>query len=165
MLYSPSETSGFPPCASVAPPLQHYQLRQPSTAALPAGATALLQRSTCFENKNLAFSATFFRLGAAAISLNADIGSKKQQIYCWKVFFVFCGWARIANRKKVAEKARFLFLRFRNGAIGLNVMKQRRQLARGGGNTGDRFRYSSHCFLMKLRNICHISQHGNFHWT
>ena len=61
------------------------------------------------KDKNLALSATFLRLGAAAISLNADIGSKVQQINCWEAFSVFCGWARIANRKKVAERARFLF--------------------------------------------------------
>ena len=61
------------------------------------------------KNKNLALSATFLRLGAAAISLNTDIGSKVQQINCWEAFSVFCGWGRIANRKKVAERARFLF--------------------------------------------------------
>ena len=61
------------------------------------------------KNKNLALSATFLRLGAAAISLNTDIGSKVQQINCWEAFSVFCGWARIANRKKVVERARFLF--------------------------------------------------------
>lgn len=61
------------------------------------------------KDKNLALSATFLRLGAAAISLNTDIGSKVQQINCWEAFSIFCGWARIANRKKVAERARFCF--------------------------------------------------------
>ena len=133
--------------AEAAPSLQHCQLRRllrRGTAACgklpvsapPPATPALLSRSTRFENKNLALSATFLRLGAAAISLNTDIGSKVQQINCWEAFSVFCGWARIANRKKVAERARFLFLHFRNGTIGFSAMKQREQLARE-GNAGD----------------------------
>ena len=83
--------------AEAAPSLQHCRLRRLlrrgtagcgklPVSAPPAATPALLSRSTRFENKNLALSATFLRLGAAAISLNTDIGSKVQQINCWEAF-------------------------------------------------------------------------------
>ena len=81
------------------------------------------------KDKNLALSATFLRLGAASISLNTDIGSKVQQINCWEAFSVFCGWARIANRKKVAERARFLFSKRADSY-------NRADVAAGGAETG-----------------------------
>ena len=61
-----------------------------------------------------------------------------QQLICctFEPISVFKEIAAAPNRKKVAERARFLFLRFRNGTIGFSAMKQREQLARE-GNAGD----------------------------
>ena len=101
--------------AEAAPSLQHCQLRRllrRGTAACgklpvsapPAATPALLSRSTRFENKNLALSATFLRLGAAAISLNTDIGSKVQQINCWEAFFRLLRVGEDCQSKKSCRK-------------------------------------------------------------
>ena len=37
------------------------------------------------------------------------LAQKCSKLTVGRLFSVFCGWARIANRKKVAERARFLF--------------------------------------------------------
>ena len=37
------------------------------------------------------------------------LAQKCSKLIVGRLFSVFCGWARIANRKKVAERARFLF--------------------------------------------------------
>ena len=90
---------------------------QNQSSALPSRASC----SRCFmalnpivpilkrKDKNLALSATFLRLGAAAISLNTDIGSKVQQINCWEAFFRLLRVGEDCQSKKVAERARFLF--------------------------------------------------------
>ena len=56
------------------------------------------------KNKNLALSATFLRLGAAAISLNTDIGSKVQQINCWEAFFRLLRVGEDCQSKKSCRK-------------------------------------------------------------
>lgn len=56
------------------------------------------------KNKNLALSATFLRLGAAAISLNTDIGSKVQQINCWEAFFRLLRVGEDCQSKKNCRK-------------------------------------------------------------
>jgi len=56
------------------------------------------------KNKNLALSATFFRLGAAEISLNTDIGSKVQQINCWEAFFRLLRVGEDCQSKKSCRK-------------------------------------------------------------
>jgi hypothetical protein len=57
-----------------------------------------------------------------------------QQLICctFEPISVFKEIAAAPNRKKVAERARFLSLRFRIGTIGFSAMKQREQLAREG---------------------------------
>ena len=62
------------------------------------------------KDKNLALSATFLRLGAAAISLNTDIGSKVQQINCWEAFFPsFAGGRGLPIEKKLQKGRDFCF--------------------------------------------------------
>ena len=56
------------------------------------------------KDKNLALSAIFLRLGAAAISLNADIGSKVQQINCWEAFFRLLRVGEDCQSKKSCRK-------------------------------------------------------------
>ena len=81
------------------------------------------------KDKNLALSATFLRLGAAAISLNADIGSKVQQINCWEAFFRLLRVGEDCQSKKVAERARFLFSKRADSY-------NRADVAAGGAETG-----------------------------
>jgi hypothetical protein len=123
--------------------LQHCQLQHllprgtagcgklPASAP-PAATSALLQLSARFENKNLALSATFFRLAILAHPQKTEKAS--QQLICctFEPISVFKEIAAAPNRKKVAERARFLSLRFRIGTIGFSAMKQREQLAREG---------------------------------
>ena len=61
------------------------------------------------KDKNLALSATFLRLGAAAISLNTDIGSKVQQINCWEAFPSFAGGRGLPIEKKLQKGQDFCF--------------------------------------------------------
>ena len=61
------------------------------------------------KDKNLALSATFLRLGAAAISLNTDIGSKVQQINCWEAFFRLLRVGEDCQSKKSCRKGEILF--------------------------------------------------------
>ena len=124
------------PLAATTTLLQRRRLRQPTVTALPAGATGLLQRSARFENKNLALSATFFDWQSSPTRKRRKKAS--QQLICctFEPISVFKEIAAAPNRKKVAERARFLFLRFRIGTIGFSAMKQREQLARE-GNAGD----------------------------
>ena len=56
------------------------------------------------KDKNLALSAIFLRLGAAAISLNTDIGSKVQQINCWEAFFRLLRVGEGCQSKKSCRK-------------------------------------------------------------
>lgn len=61
------------------------------------------------KDRNLALSATFLRLGAAAISLNTDIGSKVQQINCWEAFFRLLRVGEDCQSKKSCRKGEILF--------------------------------------------------------
>ena len=134
--------------------LQHCRLRHPPCCRDPL----------VLKTKNLALSATFLRLGAAAISLNTDIGSKVQQINCWEAFFRLLRVGEDCQSKKSCRKGEIFVFTLPKRCHWTQRHGTTWRLTRK-GNASDRFRHPSHRFLMKLRNVCHISQHGNFHRT
>ena len=116
-------------------------------AALPAAASflfqhrRLLQPPCCsdplvLKTKISPFLQLFFDWQSSPTRKRRKKAS--QQLICctFEPISVFKEISAAPNRKKVAERARFLFLRFRNGTIGFSAMKQREQLARK-GNAGD----------------------------
>ena len=112
-------------------------------AALPAAASFLFQRRRLrhppccsyplvLKTKISPFLQLFFDWQSSPTRKRRKKAS--QQLICctFEPISAFKEIAAAPNRKKVAERARFLSLRFRIGTIGFSAMKQREQLAREG---------------------------------
>ena len=81
------------------------------------------------KNKNLALSATFLRLGAAAISLNTDISSKVQQINCWEAFFRLLRVGEDCQSKKSCRKGE-IFVFKTSGSLQQGGCRSRRRCSK-----------------------------------
>lgn len=114
------------PLAATTTLLQRRRLRQPPCCSDPL----------VLKTKISLFLQLFFDWQSSPTRKRRKKAS--QQLICctFEPISVFKEISAAPNRKKVAERARFLFLRFRIGTIGFSAMKQREQLARE-GNAGD----------------------------